>query len=168
MATVGVLSYVEPCVWGATPDAIDGYLVSRPDAAAAACRKVLRHAPGVVRTHRTLTLLSIGLGNLDEAMAHLRDYVTAAQQAERPDLAVQQLRRVARIAKDERFARRVAEFLVELGDARGGAKMLAEAATFVELGAVNPHDRWAAVLRAAQISPSGASVAEGWGEGDGP
>ena len=73
--------------------AIDGYLVSHPDAAAAACRKVLRHDPGVVRAHRTLTILSIGLGHLDQAMAHLRDYVTAAQQAERPDLAVQQLRK---------------------------------------------------------------------------
>ena len=151
--------------WG---KAIDGYLVSHPDAAAAACRKVLRHAPEVVRAHRTLTLPSIGLGHLDEAMAHLRDYVTAAQQAERPDLAVQQLRRVARIAGDERFVRRAAEFLAELGDTRGSAKILAEAATFKESGDVDPYNRWGAVLWAAQMSPHGASVAEGWHEGDGP
>ena len=151
--------------WGA---AIDGYLISRPHAAAAVCRKVLRHAPGVVRAHRTLTFLSIGLGHLDEAMAHLRDYVTAAQQAERADLAVQQLRRVAGIAGDERFARRVAEFLAELGDMRGSTKMLAEAARFAELGAVNPHDRWDAVIGAARMSPDSASVPVGWREGDGP
>ena len=150
-------------LWGA---AIDGYLVSRPDAAAAACRKVLRQAPEVVRAHRTLTLISIGLGHLDEAMAHLRDYVTAARQAERPDLAVQQLRRVAKIASDERFTRRVAEFLVELGDTRGGAKMLAEAARLEEHGAVDPQDRWDAVLRVAEMSPDRASVAERWIEDD--
>ena len=152
-------------LWG---KAIDGYLVSGPNAAAAACRKVLRHAPEVVRAHRTLTLLSIGLGHLDDAMAHLRDYVTAAQQAKRADIAVQQLRRVAGIAGDERFARRVAEFLVELGDTRGGAKMLAEAATLEERREADPHDRWAAAILAAQMSPDGASVAEGWRESDGP
>ena len=145
--------------WGV---AIDGYMGSRPDAAAAACRKVLNHAPEVVRAHRTLTLLSIGLGHLDEAMAHLRDYVTAAQRAERADLAAQQLRRVARIAGDGRFARQVAEFLAELGDTRGSERMLAEAAEFEEIRAVDSHDRWAAVIGAAQMSPEDASVAEGW------
>ena len=145
--------------WGA---AIDGYMGSRPAAAAAACRKVLDHAPEVVRAHRTLTLLSIGLGHLDEAVAHLRDYVTAAQQAEGADLAVQQLRRVARIAGDERFARQVAEFLAELGDTRGSETMLAEAAEFAELGAVNSYDRWDAVIGAARMSPKDASVSEVW------
>ena len=40
--------------------------------------------------------------------------------------------------------------------------MLAEAAEFAELGAVNSYDRWDAVIGAARMSPKDASVSEVW------
>jgi tetratricopeptide (TPR) repeat protein len=139
-------------LWG---QAIDGYLeVSRPDAAAAACRKVIRGDPRVVRAHRTLTLLSIGFGHLDEAARHLRTYLDAAQAAGRKDLAINQLYIMARVCADNSFILQIADTLEELGDSAGSAmwRLLASHGSVQPLGLDAP-DRWAAILHAAHMTP---------------
>ena len=137
-------------LWGL---AIDGYLESsRPDAAAAACRKVIRQDPTVVRAHRTLTLLAIGHGRLDEAATNLRSYVAAATAAGSVGLAVKQLRLMARICPDAEFSRIVAQALRELGDAAGGLRNQAAGNPVIGSPSPDPQERWAAILRAAHMT----------------
>ncbi len=139
--------------WGR---AIDAYLeTARPDAAAAACRKVIQHVPGVVRARRTLALLSIGMGHMEEALHHADEYVGAACRAGRADLAVKQLRLMARASGDHDFRCHVAELLKELGDPRAQSVMGRAAGD--EEGEdpeeIPPHERWNAILEFARLSP---------------
>ena len=143
--------------WGA---AIDGYLeAARPDAAAAACRKVIHHVPHVVRARRTLALLAIGHGHVPEALRQVEDYVEAARRAGRGDLAVKQLRLMARAAADPTFEARVDELLEELDARRAGrggrpaAPEEGEGAAAGEAPAVDRQQRWDTIVRVARMSP---------------
>lgn len=138
-------------LWGR---AIDCYLDNaRPDAAAAACRKVIRHVPDVVRARRTLALLSIGQGRFEEALSHVKRYVEAAREANRTDLAVKLLQIMASATHERTVKRRIEAILAELDpDAartRGGRKSSQGEAARDE----TEHERWSIILRAARMTP---------------
>ena len=133
-------------LWGR---AIDAYLqVARRRAAAATCRKAMNRVPGVVRARCTLAILCVGEGDTEAALRHVDDYVRAAQRADRCELAIRQLRLMARATEDPAIRRRIRELLDELagGDVRPPpsaslGQPLAEA------------DRWPFLLLAAHMPP---------------
>lgn len=143
--------------WG---EAIDAYLGgARPEAAAAVCRKAIRHAPNVVRARRTLALLAIGQGHMEEALEQLEEYVRSAVAANQTELAVKQLRLMGEATWSGRFRHRVALLLTELGDveaARHVARPLPEVEKGPEEGPIpaEAHDRWATILRVALMPPA--------------
>ena len=137
-------------LWGR---AIDSYLDNaRPDAAAAACRKVILNVPEVVRARRTLALLSIGHGRTDEAVTQIREYVKAARRAGQTDLAIKQLRIMEGAAPDENVMEVIRGLLAELGSRTGGRRPRSTADA--SAAADTAHERWAIILKAARMSPS--------------
>lgn len=138
-------------LWGR---AIDAYRdVARPDAAAAACRRVIQNVPDVVRARRTLALLSIGHGHVEEAVRQTEEYVQAARRAGRLDLAVKQLQLMARSSESDAYRDRVIALLAELGDERGSMDLAEADGTPEGPDGLRSHDRWAAVLKVAQMDP---------------
>lgn len=140
--------------WG---QAIDSYLeVARPEAAAAVCRKVIREAPGVVRARRTLALLAIGQGYIEEALAQVEAYVEAAREADETELAVKQLRLMGEASWSARFRRRLADLLAELGDEEGSAHVARALPRSRDDSTAIPtedHDRWSTILTVALMPP---------------
>ena len=137
-------------LWGR---AIDSYLDNaRPDAAAAACRKVILNVPEVVRARRTLALLSIGHGRTDEAVTQIREYVKAARRAGQTDLAVKQLRIMEDAAPDQNVMEAIRGLLLDLGSKTGGRRPRSTT-TDASAAADTAHERWAIILKAARMSP---------------
>jgi hypothetical protein len=107
--------------------AIDAYLHDgHPELARGVAQKLIRVHPGAVRTYCTLTWLDLGLGYFADARTHVGGYVAAARRAGREDLAINQVREMARTVTDTGFRVAAATALEDLGD-RGSARELKDA-----------------------------------------
>jgi hypothetical protein len=107
--------------------AIDAYLHDgHPELARGVAQKLIRVHPGAVRTYCTLTWLDLGLGYLADARTHVGGYVAAARRAGREQLAIKQVREMARTVVDQGFRVAAATALDDLGD-RNGARELKDA-----------------------------------------
>lgn len=107
--------------------AIDAYLHDgHPELARGVAQKLIRMHPGAVRTYCTLTWLDLGLGYLADARTHVGGYVAAARRAGREELAIHQVREMARTVADHGFRIAAATALDDLGD-RDGARELRDA-----------------------------------------
>ena len=97
--------------------AIDAYLQEgHPDLARGVARKLIRVHPHAVRTYCTLTWLDLGLGHLADARTHVGGYVAAARRAGREDLAIPQVKEMARTVAELEFWKAVSTALHDLGD----------------------------------------------------
>ena len=97
--------------------AIDAYLHDGdPDLARGVAQKLLRVHPHAVRTYCTLTWLDLGLGYLADARTHVGGYVAAARRAGQEDLAIPQVKEMARTVADLEFRRAASTALHDLGD----------------------------------------------------
>ena len=136
-------------LWGRS---IDCYLENgRPEAAAAACRKVIHNVPEVVRARRTLALLSIGQGRTSDALGQIREYVDAARRVGRTQLAIKQLRIMLAAAPNAAVERLIRDLLPELGaSSTGPAPLEGEEC---DASPEAPHDRWSRILSAARMTP---------------
>jgi hypothetical protein len=132
---------------------IDQYLQDgRLGPAAAMCRKVIRYAPEVVRTHGTLAIIAVALGDVQEAEQAIDRYVQVVKRTGTTGLAVPRLRLMASATKDELLIWRIADHLRELGDALGSERLIGQS-----LGATSDSpaelleqaDWWDRLLRAA-------------------
>jgi hypothetical protein len=104
--------------------AIDAYLHDgHPELARGVAQKLIRVHPGAVRTYCTLTWLDLGLGYFADARTHVGGYVAAARRAGREQLAIEQVREMARTVTDPGFRVAAATALDDLGD-RGGSREL--------------------------------------------
>jgi tetratricopeptide (TPR) repeat protein len=138
--------------------AIDAFLDSgRFGAAEVTCRKVLAIAPDTVRARSTLACIAIGRGYGAETLAEIGAYVEAAQRAGREALAVKQLVMMAEAAVEPELRERLAEHLLDLGEAAEADRILgAVHAERNGLREPRPSDGgtlWRKVLRAALIGP---------------
>ena len=97
--------------------AIDAYLQDgNPEPARGVAQKLIRVHPHAVRTYCTLTWLDLGLGYLADARTHVGGYVAAARRAGREDLAIPQVREMARTVSDSEFLKATSTALYDLGD----------------------------------------------------
>lgn len=104
--------------------AIDAYLHDgHPELARGVAQKLIRVHPGAVRTYCTLTWLDLGLGYFADARTHVGGYVAAARRAGREQIAIQQVREMARTVTDAGFRVAAATALQDLGDT-GSAREL--------------------------------------------
>jgi tetratricopeptide (TPR) repeat protein len=107
--------------------AIDAYLHDgHPELARGVAQKLIRVHPGAVRTYCTLTWLDLGLGYMADARTHVGGYVAAARRAGREDIAIPQVREMAKAVTDQGFRVAAATALEDLGDG-GGARELKDA-----------------------------------------
>lgn len=131
------------------------------DAATAICRKVLRLEPGVVRARCTLAWLSLGKGLIEMAREHVDEYVSAAREAGREEMAVQQLRLMAQYVEDPPFRSHLSRRLEELGDADGARTIDAEPGRSDSPGVRGV--TWDPVVFAALLTPEELSEARAKG-----
>jgi hypothetical protein len=104
--------------------AIDAYLHDEhPELARGVAQKLIRVHPGAVRTYCTLTWLDLGLGYFGDARTHVGGYVAAARRAGREQLAIQQVREMARTVADQGFRVAAATALEDLGDVTGAREI---------------------------------------------
>src|SRR5690606_33439158 len=103
---------------------------------AAVAQRMVERYPDVVRARMTLAVLSLaeGLrvlsaGTLRNTCTDFHDYVQAVRAAGQEDIAIRELRRFAAATESEPVRERMAEFLVELGDA-DGARAIREGEAF--------------------------------------
>ena len=107
----------EPLALELEGKAIDAWVrADRIDAAAALCRKVVRHSPQVVRTWCTMSWLEIGRGHFADAARSVDHYIAAADRAGRDRLALVQVRRMSSLTPDPDFRLHLGERLLWLGD----------------------------------------------------
>jgi hypothetical protein len=104
--------------------AIDAYLHDEhPELARGVAQKLIRVHPGAVRTYCTLTWLDLGLGYFADARTHVGGYVAAARRAGREQLAIQQVREMARTVTEQGFRVAAATALEDLGDVTGALEI---------------------------------------------
>ena len=104
--------------------AIDAYLHDGlPDLARGVAQKLIRVHPHAVRTYCTLTWLDLGLGYLADARTHVGGYVAAARRAGREDLAIPQVREMARTVAELEFRKAASTALHDLGDDDAGREI---------------------------------------------
>ncbi len=139
--------------------AIDTYMELRQlDAAMAICRKLIRLLPDVIRARCTLAWLSIGKGLLDPARQYVQEYVEAAAQAGREELAAQQLRLMARCVGDSRFREELAQGLRSLGDEERAVQI--ENAEVVGAGSSEEPVEWDLYILGALLTPEELEAAK--------
>jgi tetratricopeptide (TPR) repeat protein len=149
--------------WG---QAIDLYLTTaRPRAAAALCRKVIRFAPDTIRARRTLALLSLGEGEMQQAAEDLEEYVEAARRTHHEQLARKQIRLMSEATSAPEFRVRAADLLQRLGDDAGAVQLRESATARSDALALSQDamdspglldeasDRWSTILRLALMPP---------------
>ena len=120
--------------------AIDAYLHDgHPELARGVAQKLIRVHPNAVRTYCTLTWLDLGLGYLADARTHVGGYVAAARRAGREDLAIPQVREMAKTVIDQGFRTAAATALSDLGD-RVGADEIRQSFPPEEPKAESPDD----------------------------
>ena len=133
--------------------AIDGYLDAQEyEAAINACRKLIRIAPTVVRTHFTLAYLLLGQGRQAEAAAALERYVDAVQRTGHHPFAVPRLSLVAHTSDDAALQGMVADLLQRLG-ARGEAERVRASAGTWSPDGDGVRERWERLLEVALRDP---------------
>jgi tetratricopeptide (TPR) repeat protein len=138
--------------------AIDAYLESgRFSAAEVVCKKVLEIAPNAVRTRCTLAWLAIGKGYRAGADQDIAEYVNAAKRAGQEALAARQLHMMAEAAVSPELRERLAEHLLDLGEAADADRVFAtvyqernglRASPITDEGKL-----WAKLLKAALMGP---------------
>ena len=129
-----------------------------PGMAAAVAQRMVERYPDVVRARMTLAVLSLaeGLrvlsaGTLRNTCTDFHDYVQAVRAAGQEDIAIRELRRFAAATESEPVRERMAEFLVELGDA-DGARAIREGEAFAtewsagDSDEVDQNSRWVRIL----------------------
>lgn len=134
--------------------AIDSYLrAGRARAAAVLCRRIIALRPEAVRARCTLTLLSIGERDTDEAIRHVDSYVQAAAEAGETRLAIRHLRLMADAADEPAFLAHVATLLRRLGEAADAAEIEAasQAVDAADPAAHADSERWTKILQAALL-----------------
>lgn len=140
--------------------AIDAYLESgRFSAAEVLCKRVLQIAPDAVRARCTLAWLSIGKGYRGGSgpAREIAEYVDAAKNAGKDQLAVKQLVMMAEAAPIPDLRQILAEHLLDLGDDAEADRLFG--AAFAERNGLRPpvaEDEgklWASLLRAALMGP---------------
>ena len=145
--------------------AIDGYLgVGYYDTALAMCKKVVSIAPQVVRARCTMAFLLLGedlpylrtRGVSQEAKNHLQEYVRAAKEAGRGEVAVQRLRMMADVTEVETVRELIGDLLFELGAPEEAAELhyalfeeRANLATIDAEESKTQRQRWAEMMRIA-------------------
>lgn len=138
--------------------AIDAALVARRyNAAAGLCRKLLRVAPGTVRTRCTLAWLALGRGNVGETTREIDAYTDAAARAGRTAFASAHLRMMAQITPVPALRRHIADRLERLGLSDFAAP-LREGLTADDgvpvLTAADHEQLWNNVVRCALMGPA--------------
>ncbi len=135
--------------------AIDSYLrAGRARAAAVLCRRIIALRPPAVRARCTLTLLSIGERNMDEAVSNVDAYVQAATNAGETRLAIRHLRLMADAADDPSFLSHLATLLRRLGETTAAAEIeVASRSVGADPDPVEHADseRWTKILQAALL-----------------
>jgi hypothetical protein len=133
--------------------AVDAYLTAGyVGPAAAICRKILRVAPGAVRTHCTLACLAAHEGHLDEARQCIDRFVEASELTGTEKLAVARLRLVGAAVTDEWLLQHIAECLGQLGDSLGRDRIEAMIRDGAEVDPLAP-GVWERLLKAAAADP---------------
>ena len=95
--------------------AIDAFLEdSQREAARGVANKIIRVRPTAVRALCTLTWLDLASRHQAMALLHLRDYVSAARDAEEHARTATQIHRMASMSADEEFLNAVADALDSL------------------------------------------------------
>jgi tetratricopeptide (TPR) repeat protein len=134
--------------------AIDAYLrAGRYNASGAVCRKLLRVSPGSVRARATLAWLSIGKGLLSDAHWEVDEYVQAANEAGRADLARKHLRMMADATYNSELRALLADHLRKLGDGDTAQRIVDEVPQ-QDIDREDAEALWSRVLRAALMGPA--------------
>jgi hypothetical protein len=137
--------------------AIDASLSARRyNAAAGLCRKLLRVAPGAVRTRCTLAWLALGRGDVEETTQEVGAYVDAALHANQRALTTAHLRRMAATTGVPAIGRMVAGHLERLDraeEAHAIAAALTEPADTPALTAEQQEQLWRQVVASALLGP---------------
>lgn len=138
--------------------AIDLHLeTGRYNAAAGLCRKILRVAPGTVRTRCTLAWLALGRGEFDECLREIGAYVDAGVPAGQKDLVIAHLRIMAGIARAPDIRDFVADALDRL-NAREAAAAIRRSLPDTPPArptAAEQESLWRSVVEAATRGPAG-------------
>lgn len=137
--------------------AIDASLRARRyNAAAGLCRKLLRVAPGAVRTRCTLAWLALGRGDIEETRREVGGYVDAAAGEDQRRLAALHLHMMAETTRVPEIRRLLAGYLETLGRVETAADIRATVAGDVSPPALSAHEQellWRAVVDAATLNP---------------
>jgi hypothetical protein len=136
--------------------AIDASLHARRyNAAAGLCRKLLRVAPGTVRTRCTLAWLALGRGDVEETRREVDAYIQAAGPGRRAIVAAH-LARMGRITPAPAIRDLIAARLTALGEAGLAEALRAELAPEAPapvLSAERQEQLWRDVVAAAVLGP---------------
>lgn len=131
-------------------EAIDAYIdAGLYEAAIRTCRKLIRLAPDVIRTHYTLLYLLTGEGRVDDAIAVLRDYAAAVRTGRQHDHAIPLLVLLMHVTDATPLREEAARALAELGARPAGERALKSAEALDRAGILGARDRWGRLLRAA-------------------
>ena len=137
--------------------AIDACLGARRyNAAAGLCRKLLRVAPGAVRTRCTLAWLALGRGEIEETRREVGGYVEAATGEEQRRLAALHLHMMAETTRVPEIRRMLAGHLETLGRVGVADDIRATVADNAMPPALSAHEQellWRAVVEAATLNP---------------
>lgn len=130
-------------------DAIDAYLAERDyDSAIRTCRKLIRLAPDVVRTHYTLAYLLVGRRQHQEALDALHEYSLAVQATHNQSYATPLLTLLAYVTESPEVRAGIARILTRvgtLGDAPGSGEHEEILRQASDIG-VSPQERWERLL----------------------
>lgn len=129
--------------------AIDAYLRERYyDAAARACRKLIRLAPDVVRTHYTLAYLLVGLRRYEEAKEALDHYAQAVLSSNLEDYAIPFLTLLAYVTEDDSVRGRIGVVLSRMGTPREerGWERYEHILQVASAAGISPRERWERLL----------------------
>ena len=138
--------------------AVDVYLEAGfLGAAAAMCRKILRHSPEAVRAHCTLACLAAHGQHLREVKTEIRHLVEASQRTHTERLTIARLRLLADAVEDREVRQHIAAQLHALGDELGSERIAAALAAEVprRAGDALPGDdeQWNKLVLAAALDP---------------
>jgi tetratricopeptide (TPR) repeat protein len=128
---------------------LDGGAFGRAEAM---CQKLLRYSPDVVRVRGTLAALAIGDRRFDDAAREATAYARAAERTGTGRFAVRRLHRMAELAEDPGLRHRIADLLVELGEAElGRAVRSAADSGSAPATAGDPAERWQRLAELARV-----------------
>ncbi|MFW5947575.1 MAG: hypothetical protein ACOCUW_03695, partial [Gemmatimonadota bacterium] len=133
-------------------EAIDGYLdAGRDRAAEVVCRQVIDAYPNVVRARRTLALIALGRGDVEEAAGLLGQYAETARQHGDDQLIRKSLRTMGLISGPGPVRDRAAHELDSLGDPDGAKLVREQAEEHVDAIFSGTGASWTKALHAALL-----------------